>query len=921
MAFPDLDPVQVFRDFATDKVPTSGKWNPRKPDIRRLLKSYESAIIALIAGQGGDIDLARGVISFAVTGGTANDIIAEPDSELPESPGSAVFILGGIEKENTGAVTINNKSLLTNSGNQIVAGGLVAGGIYLFLDDGTSYRLLSDYTSSAIIAAAEAWAVGTEPGGPGTKSAKGWADSLGDFASNVAAAQQAAIDASTSAVAAEDAAQLAVAAMWTRALPRTSTQMFIMASRGEIVQDTLYHITDTEELVVGRTGSSWYLIASTVEDDIEFTWTPAEEFAGARIGLWLDAADDTTTFQNFSGSVPATANGDPVMRWEDKSGSAFHFARNGAQGVLNTGGINGKTVIEVNGINGVLQGVSTVLPMLNGADEVHIFSVGWHNPPSSNQMFHITRNGSTSLSRASLGTNAGRYSLVFNNLDTGVSNIIEGSSITSAPLIQEGRIDAAGGIARLYENGALASFGVVPPGDFPNTNAGAAFVFGSSPSLPMSGAVAEIVVYVGPINDDLRLKTYEYFHQKWGLPYASLDDDGFEMVTPGAWTWFNDPRVLRISEGHYAVGAVTRDGAITVTDLDGSVSTVTTLDPLLEVDDHDNPSFIKLSDGRLMAAYCGHNFPTMFVCKSVNPNDASAWAAPVDIAPQLARSTYAYANLFRTASGRIYLLHRAISGGVRTWHYSYSDDEGETWAQSVRMSVNEWAYTKFKQTGPNRIDIIVNDTHPRFSATNSTYHYYLLDTGGVVSFHGTDGTDLGAPPLASTSWTKIYDGAENGRSWVWDITVDGDGNPVATFAVFPGASDTGATDHRYYQARWSGSAWAHHEICTAGRNVPTSPTTEPFYSGGVITDPTNPNVVYCSRQVDDGGNISISGVHRLFKCTTSDGGATWSLQQIVSGYSKCFRPFIPEGGRDLFFVTGPYVGYTNYATSIGRVPI
>ncbi|MBB6013475.1 hypothetical protein HNR59_002864 [Aquamicrobium lusatiense] len=158
MAFPDFDPVQVFRDFVTDKVPSSGKWNPRKPEIRRLLKSYESAILALIAGQGGDIELARGVISFAVTGGTANDIVAEPDSELPDNPGSAVYILGGVLEPNTGNVTINGKPLLTNSGNQIASGGLVADGIYLFLDDGANYRLLSDYASAAIVAAAEAQA-------------------------------------------------------------------------------------------------------------------------------------------------------------------------------------------------------------------------------------------------------------------------------------------------------------------------------------------------------------------------------------------------------------------------------------------------------------------------------------------------------------------------------------------------------------------------------------------------------------------------------------------------------------------------------------------------------------------------------------------------------------------------------------------
>lgn len=156
MAFPDLDPNHVFRDFTTHGVPASGKWDPRKAEIRRLLKGYESAIIALIGGEGGDIDLVRGVIYFSVTGGTANDIIAEPDADLPENPGSTVYIIGGIAQDNTGPVTINGKSLLTNSGNEIEEGGLVAGGIYLFLDDGTSFRLVSDQASAAVLAAAEA---------------------------------------------------------------------------------------------------------------------------------------------------------------------------------------------------------------------------------------------------------------------------------------------------------------------------------------------------------------------------------------------------------------------------------------------------------------------------------------------------------------------------------------------------------------------------------------------------------------------------------------------------------------------------------------------------------------------------------------------------------------------------------------------
>src|SRR5690606_30261234 len=77
---------------------------------------------------------------------------------VPSGPGVAVFSIV-IEEANTGPVTINGKPLLSNTGNPLVAGALAADGIYLFLDNGDSYRLLSDYVSSSIVAAAEAAAV------------------------------------------------------------------------------------------------------------------------------------------------------------------------------------------------------------------------------------------------------------------------------------------------------------------------------------------------------------------------------------------------------------------------------------------------------------------------------------------------------------------------------------------------------------------------------------------------------------------------------------------------------------------------------------------------------------------------------------------------------------------------------------------
>src|SRR5690606_124982 len=142
----ELDPNYVFRDFVTHGLPSSGKWDPRKPEIRRLLTEWWQILIGLVADAGG-LELPNLLINMTVTGGDENNINAEANLPVPDGPGLALFSIL-TEEANTGPVTINGKPLLSSSGSELPAGGLVDGGLYLFLDDGENFRLLSDYASS-----------------------------------------------------------------------------------------------------------------------------------------------------------------------------------------------------------------------------------------------------------------------------------------------------------------------------------------------------------------------------------------------------------------------------------------------------------------------------------------------------------------------------------------------------------------------------------------------------------------------------------------------------------------------------------------------------------------------------------------------------------------------------------------------------
>ena len=90
--------------------------------------------------------------------------------------------------------------------------------------------------------------------------------------------------------------------------------------------------------------------------------------------------------------------------------------------------------------------------------------------------------------------------------------------------------------------------------------------------------------------------------------YADFTEDG-------TWCWFSSPRALS-RDGKTYSGWVTEDGSIQAGEVEhatGRVSTVT-LHPQYQRDDHDNPAFVFLPDGRLMAFYtcwpgCGNASP------------------------------------------------------------------------------------------------------------------------------------------------------------------------------------------------------------------------------------------------------------------------------------------------------------------------
>lgn len=199
----------IFRDFTTDGIQASGLHEPRKVEIREWgtnLEAYLSAgaasasllftTLASLNGQLGHpaatmawvigdavaanngvyqklgasgagswqrrADLPFSFIRASDVGdGTPNAIQATSSIPIPSADAGALIALNVFEANTASPVTVSFNggaalTIKTNSGNDIGPGGLTAGMIVAGYVSGSTFRLLSDQATSAIVVAAEA---------------------------------------------------------------------------------------------------------------------------------------------------------------------------------------------------------------------------------------------------------------------------------------------------------------------------------------------------------------------------------------------------------------------------------------------------------------------------------------------------------------------------------------------------------------------------------------------------------------------------------------------------------------------------------------------------------------------------------------------------------------------------------------------
>jgi hypothetical protein len=407
-----------------------------------------------------------------------------------------------------------------------------------------------------------------------------------------------------------------------------------------------------------------------------------------------------------------------------------------------------------------------------------------------------------------------------------------------------------------------------------------------------------------------------------------LNDDG-------GWCWFEDERAI-VHEGRLFVGTIaagkrdpSRKGNVEVTTLDLSTRAIerSVLHERFQIDDHASPALVVRGDGRLLAMYCKHGGENRIYYRvGESRGDTTRWQDEQAFIPN-ERSRVTYSNLFRLAAehggrGRLYNLFRGYDDTYKP-SWMTSEDEGQTWTArglwvDFPAEQKHRPYVKYASNGRDAIHFAFTEGHPR-DFDNSIYHAYYRDG----AFYRSDGARIKSVvdgPVIPAEATRVFAADSNNVAWVSDLHLDRAGWPVLAYSVQKNSAGLGPAhpdagrDHRYRYAHWNGERWREREIAYAGSRLYPG---EDDYTGNVCLDPSDPNVVYLSSNVDiRTGRPNNSGHYEIYRGARGESGDTWGWTALTQDSTMDnIRPIVPLGsgsGNLVLWLRGLYGSYTDY---------
>ncbi len=382
---------------------------------------------------------------------------------------------------------------------------------------------------------------------------------------------------------------------------------------------------------------------------------------------------------------------------------------------------------------------------------------------------------------------------------------------------------------------------------------------------------------------------------------------GGKIAGESAWCWFADPRALHYetSDGRINctyVGYIDTHGNVRAMqyDFNREEQTEVLVRSYFQPDDHNNPTFLALPDGRIVVFYSRHtDEPCFYYRVTQMPGDITTLGDEKVLATD-ANTTYPSPFILSADPDHIYLCWRGINWHPTIARLSMPDAKGEMrfvggpW--QVVQSTGARPYAKYATNGKDKIYLAYTTGHPDNEDPNCVYFNAIsIPDMAVLDVAGKKVGDIAGGPLhvdktaefVAANPDMVVD-ASPCRDWLWQVAIDRDGNPVIAMTRISADKKS----HNYYIATRRGGKWDARMVAHGGGHFHQSPDIEHCYSGGMAINPDNANEVYCSVPVDGAHGRR----HEIVKYVLDGNGEIVTTQAVTANSRRNnARPFVIAG--------------------------
>lgn len=395
--------------------------------------------------------------------------------------------------------------------------------------------------------------------------------------------------------------------------------------------------------------------------------------------------------------------------------------------------------------------------------------------------------------------------------------------------------------------------------------------------------------------------------------HAAVSQSGYQIAPEGAWCWFADPRAIHNQSADGSIdatyyGYIDVHGNVKATQYDhlSGRSAEVLLRSYFQPDDHNNPTFLVLPDGRVLIIYSRHtDEPAFYYRVSNRPGDITDMGAEKKIVTKN-NTTYPSPFILSDDPDHFYLCWRGIGWHPTIAKFTMPDENGDVkcvWGPyQMVQSTGARPYAKYFSNGKDKIYVAYTTGHPDNELPNWLYFNVINispEDGGTPVLQDLKGNRLSRIDEGKFNVNKkteyqekypmtIVDAPADERAWVWQIALEGETPVIAMVRISPDKKH-----HEYYYAKWNGNGWDLTDLADGGGKFHGSDT-EYCYSGGMSLDPSDPSQVLLSIPTPG----AFGNIHEIWLYKVGADGKFVEKKQLTSNSTKNnVRPFVLPGSE------------------------